>query len=178
MSINNKKTYLEGGKICTSHGVRGLLKVEHLCDSPKVLCSAKKVYFKNRDGSFDERRIESASVAGQFLLMGIEGIGSREEAIAYRGRIFYLHREDIPVAEGAMLIADMIGLPVYHVESGDSLGEISDISDVAGRRIYTVKYEGREVLLPDVPEFIKEISEERGMAVLPIPGLFDNADEV
>ena len=26
-----KKTYLEGGKICTSHGVKGLLKVEHLC---------------------------------------------------------------------------------------------------------------------------------------------------
>ena len=77
-----------------------------------------------------------------------------------------------------MLIADMIGLPVFHVESGASLGEISDISDVAGRRIYTVNYQGREVLVPDVPEFIKEISEERGMAVLPIPGLFDSADEV
>ena len=178
MSITNKKTYLEGGRICTSHGVRGLLKVEHLCDSPKVLCSAKKIYLKERDGSFTERRIESASVAGQFLLMGIEGIASREEAIAYRGRIIYLHRDDIPVAKGAMLIADMIGLPVYHAESGASLGEICDVSDVAGRRIYSVKYEGREVLIPDVPEFIKEIDEERGMAVLPIPGLFDSADEV
>ena len=178
MSEINKKTYLEGGRICTSHGVRGLLKVEHLCDSPKVLCSVKKVYFKNREGSFVERRVESASVAGQFLLMGIEGITSREEAIAYRGKIFYLHRDDIPVPKGAMLIADMIGLSVYHAESGESLGEIADISDVAGRRIYTIKYEGREVLLPDVPQFIKEINEERGMAVLPIPGLFDNADEV
>ena len=32
--------------------------------------------------------------------------------------------------------------------------------------------------LPDVPEFIKEISEEGGMRVLPIPGFFDEADEV
>ena len=178
MSINNKKTYLEGGKICTSHGVRGLLKVEHLCDSPKVLCSAKKIYFKERDGSFSERHIDSASIAGQFILMGIEGISSREEAIAYRGKIIYLHRDDIPVSKGAMLIADMIDLPVYHAESGESLGRIYDISDVAGRRIYTVMYEGKQVLIPDVPEFIKEIDEERGMAVLPIPGLFDNADEV
>jgi ribosomal 30S subunit maturation factor RimM len=77
-----------------------------------------------------------------------------------------------------MLIADMIGLPVYHAESRESLGEIKDVSDVAGRRIYTVNYQGRDILLPDVPEFIKEISEECGMAVLPIPGLFDNADEV
>ena len=173
-----KKTYLEGGKICTSHGVKGLLKIEHLCDSPKVLASAKRVYMRERDGSFVEKKIKSASVAGQFVLMGIEGIDSREEAIAYRGRLIYLHREDIPIADGAMLIADMIGLPVYHAESGESLGEISDISDVAGRRIYTVNYQGRDVLIPDVPEFIKEISEERGMAVLPIPGLFDTADEV
>ena len=173
-----KKTYLEGGKICTSHGVKGLLKVEHLCDSPRVLTSAKKIYLKERDGSFTEKKIKSASVAGQFVLMAIEGIDSREEAISYRGRMIYLHRDDIPVANGAMLIADMIGLPVYHAESGESLGEISDISDVAGRRIYTVNYQGREVLIPDVPEFIKEISEENGMRVLPISGFFDEADEV
>ena len=173
-----KKTYLEGGKICTSHGVKGLVKVEHFCDSPKVLSSVKKIYLKERDGSFTERKVNSASVAGQFVLMAVEGINSREEAIAYRGRIIYLHRDDIPMTKGAMLIADMIGLAVYHVESGESLGEISDISDVAGRRIYTVKYQGKEILLPDVPEFIKEINEERGMAVLPIPGLFDLADEV
>ena len=173
-----KKTYLEGGRICTSHGVKGLLKVEHLCDSPKVLTSAKKVYLKERDGSFTEKAVKSASVAGQFVLMGIDGIDSREEAIAYRGRLIYLHRDDIPVSKGAMLIADMIGLPVYHAESGESLGELCEVSDVAGRRIYTVKHQGREVLIPDVPEFIKEINENTGMAVLPIPGLFDLADEV
>ncbi|MBO7196545.1 MAG: 16S rRNA processing protein RimM [Clostridia bacterium] len=173
-----KSLYLEGGKICTSHGVKGLVKVEHLCDSPKVLTKIKRIYFKERNGSFTEKAVLSCSVAGQFLLMGIEGINSREEAIAYRGRMFYLNREDVPLPKGAMFIADMIGLPVFHAESGESLGEISDVSDVAGRRIYTVKYQGREVLIPDVPEFIKEISEERGMAIMPIPGLFDDADEV
>ena len=173
-----KKIYLEGGKICTSHGVKGLMKIEHLCDSPRVLTAVKKVYLKERDGSFVERKVKSASVAGQFVLMGIDGIETREEAIAYRGKLIYLHRDDVPVSEGAMLIVDMIGLPVYHAESGESLGELSDVSDVAGRRIYSVKYQGKEILIPDVPEFIKEINEERGMAVLPIPGLFDSADEV
>lgn len=173
-----KKTYLEGGRICTSHGVKGLVKVEHLCDSAKVLSSAKKIFLKERDGSFVERKIICASVAGQFVLMAIEGIESREEAIAYRGRLIYLHRDDIPVAKGAMLIADMIDLPVYHAESGETLGVISDVSDVAGRRIYTINHKGRDVLVPDVKEFIKEISEEGGMKVLPIPGLFDAADEV
>ena len=173
-----KQTYLEGGRICTSHGVKGLVKVEHLCDSPKVLLPIKRIYFKMRDGSFCEKKLLSCTIMGQFLLMGIEGINSREEAIAYRGKSFYLNRDDVPLSDGAMFIADMVGLPVYHAESGESLGRIYDISDVAGRRIYTVMYEGKQVLIPDVPEFIKEINEERGMAVLPIPGLFDTADEV
>ena len=114
---------------------------------------------------------------GGFVLLGIEGIESREQAIAYRGRIFYLHRDDIPRG-GGMLLQDMIGLPIYHAESGESLGEISDVSDIAGRRIYTVKYLGKDVLIPDVPEFIKEIDEDLGMKVLPIPGLFDDDNEV
>lgn len=173
-----KQLYLEGGKICTSHGIKGLVKVEHLCDSPKVLTKIKKIFFKERDGSFTKREVLSCSIMGQFVLMGIEGLTTREEAIAYRGRIFYLDREDIPLPKGAMFIADMIGLPVIHAESGEDLGKIADVSDVAGRRIYTVKYQGREILIPDVPEFIKEINEEKGMSVLPIPGLFDNADEV
>ena len=82
-----KNKYLEGGKICTSHGVKGLLKVEHLCDSPNVLLKIKRIYFKERDGSYTERKLNSASIMGQFLLVGIEGIATREEAIAYRGRM-------------------------------------------------------------------------------------------
>ncbi len=196
--------YLEAGRICTAHGVRGALKVEHFCDSAAVLAKQKKIYFAesapvargamgikalaaiNGVGGgcgggeviYTEHKVVSASASGQFVIMTVEGIDSREAAIAQRGRIIYLSREDIPVAKGAMLIADMIGLPVYHAESGERLGEISDVSDVAGRRIYTVRCESGEVMLPDVPEFIKEISEDRGMRVLPIPGFFDAADEV
>ena len=172
-----KNEYLEGGRVCTAHGVKGQLKVEHLCDSPKVLLKVKNIYFKNRSGDFTPVPVNGASVMGQFVLLALEGIESREDAIAYRGRSFYLHRDDVPLKAGAMFIADMIGLAVIHAESGEKLGVLSDVSDVAGRRIYTVKTDGGEVLLPDVREFIKEISEE-GMKVLPIPGFFDEADEV
>ena len=173
-----RNKYLEGGKVCTAHGVGGLLKVEHFCDSAKVLTKARRIYFKERDGSFSERAVTSSSVMGQFVLLGVEGITAREEAIALRGEIIYLDREDVPLRRGAMFIADMIGLPVYRYEDGEPLGEIAEVSDIAGRRIYSINYEGQRVMIPDVPEFIKEIDEEKGMAVSPIPGFFDEADEV
>ena len=172
-----RSTYLEGGRICTSHGVRGAVKAEHFCDSPKVLASAGAVYFFE-GGEYRKKKVISAFCSGQFVIMTLEGIEDRESAIALRGKTLYLHRDDIPVAKGAMLIADMIGLPVSHADSGETLGVISGVSDAAGRRIYEIEYEGRTVLLPGVDEFIKEIDEERGMRILPIPGFFDDADEV
>ena len=47
-----KKCYLEGAKICTAHGVNGLVKVEHLCDSAKVLTGSKRVFIKNKTTDF------------------------------------------------------------------------------------------------------------------------------
>ena len=167
-----KREYLEGGRIRAAHGVRGALKVEHLCDSASVLAKQKRVFLK-MGNVYSERRVLTACTAGEGVIMTIEGVDTREAAIAMRDTVIYLHRTDIPVSEGAMLIADMIGLPVYHSETGDRLGEISDISDIAARRIYSVRTDKGEVLLPDVDEFIKEISEE-GMRVLPIPGFFDD----
>ena len=170
-----KCEYLEGGRILTAHGVRGAVKVEHFCDSASVLAKQKRIFFKTKD-AFTERRVISASASGEAVIMTIEGVSDRDEAVALKGRTLYLHRSDIPVKRGDMLIADIIGLPVFHAESGEPLGEISDVSDTAGRRIYTVKYEGREVLVPGVQEFIKEIS-DKGVRVLPIPGLFSD-DEI
>ena len=172
-----KKEFLECGKILTAHGIRGAVKVEHFCDSAAVLAKAKRVFFYEK-GEYKERAVLGGSVMGQSVLLTLSGIDTREAAIALRGVTLYFHRSDVPVPRGAVLIADMIGMPVTHAESGEVLGKISDVSDVAGRRIYTVKTEEGEVLLPDVPDFIKEISEEGGMKVLPIPGFFDKADEV
>lgn len=172
-----KQEYLEGGRICTAHGVAGALKLEHYCDEARVLAKQKRIFLKNRDGSFKEYAVKSASVSAQFVIMTLDGIASREEAIALRGVTLYLHRDDLHLKRGEMFVADMIGLPVIHAESGESLGEITDISDIAGRRMYSINYCGKLVLLPHVKDFIKEISEE-GMRVLPIPGFFDEADEV
>ena len=173
-----KQTYIECGRICTAHGVKGQVKVEHWCDSPKVLVKQQAVFLRGRDGSFVRREVLAASAAAQFVIMTLEGVDTREDAQAMRGQVLYLHRDTIPVPKGAMLVADMIGLPVFHAESGALLGEICDVDDTKAGRLYSIKTEGGVVLLPGVAEFVKEISEEGGMKVLPIPGFFDDGDEI
>ena len=143
--------------MCSAHGVRGVLKIEHWCDSARVLAGQKCVYL-SEGGKYVAREVITSSASGQFVLMSIAGVSSREDAQAMKGKVLYLKREDIPISEGAVFIADMIDLPLIDVESGDVLGIIT---------------EKGEVIFPGIPEFVKEIDIERGVFVRTIPGFFD-----
>ncbi len=168
-----KKEYLECAKIISAHGVRGALKLESYCDSVKVLTSQKRV-FVLENGEYKERKVINSSGLGEYAIMSIEGIETREAAQAAKGVILYLHRSDIPVKKGDMLIADMIGLPVFDFESGVEYGKIKDVSDAARGKIYTIETsDGKEVLFPSNREFVKEIDGDRGMFIRTIPGFFD-----
>ena len=170
-----KKEFLECGKICSPHGVRGILKVEPWCDSPKVLARLKEIYFK-RGESYEACAVISASVSTDLVLLGVEGVDSREAAQALKNTVVYAKRADIPVPEGRVLIADMIGLDVIDADSGRVYGTLADVTDGVRHQIYTVKTERGEVLFPAVDEFLEEIDTERGVFIHTIPGFFD--DEV
>lgn len=173
-----KREFLEGGKVCNAHGVRGVLKTEPWCDTPRVLAGQKRVFFTDRDGSYIEYRILGASVSGAHVLLTLEGIDSYEKAIALKNAVFYLHRSDVPLKQGAMFIADMIGLPVKDYYSGRVYGEISAVDEVPRGRLYTIKTDTGDVLLPHEDVFVKEIDAEGGMLITPIPGFFSDPDEV
>ena len=168
-----KKTYLECGKITSAHGVRGGLNVESWCDTPRVLATCKRIFLKNGE-EYVERRIVSASVGGKFVIMNIDGLNSREGAQAMKNTVIYMHRDDVPVKRGAALISDMIDLPVIDIDSGRVYGTLSEVNDGVASKLYTVRTEAGDVLLPGVPEFIKEIDTERGIFVRVIPGFFED----
>ena len=169
-----KKEFLECGKIVGAHGVKGLAKVESWCDSPKILAAQKRVFLAEKDGSYREVKIESASVSGPLVLMMLSGGFDREQIQGMKNIVLYLKREDIPLKKGAVLLADIIGLSVVDIDTGVTYGRVKDITEAPRSRIYVVEQEnGREVLIPDVKEFIKEIDAERGVLIRTIPGFFD-----
>ena len=170
----NKKKFLEGGRIVGAHGVRGVVKLESWCDTPKVLAAQKRIFLAEKDGSYKEVGVTTASVFGPLVLMGLDVLTDREAAQAMKGTVIYLAREDIPLKRGAVLLADIIGLPAIDVDTGHVYGTVADIRDAVTSRLYVISVEGgKEVLIPDVKEFIKEIKTEEGVFIRPIPGFFD-----
>jgi len=173
-----KQSYLECGKIINIHGFRGALKLESWCDSPEVLASLSKLWFFE-DGKYVSKRVIRASVFKQFVIAQLEGIEDEESANRQRGKVVYAAREDLPLEEGDYFIADLIGLPVRHADTGEELGTLVRVDPRAHGDLYTVKTPQGEAMLPAVPEFVIRLDPDDAVYVRPIPGLLDGgADQV
>ena len=168
-----KKQYLECAIIINTHGVRGDVKLESLCDSPDVLASLKRV-FMLENGRYREIKVNHASVFKQFVLASLEGVTDMDQAAAMKGTMLYASRDDFELDEGDYFIADLIGLPVIDVESGKTYGTVKEVINRGASDIYVVKTPGGERMMPAVEEFVKNIDLEKGIFVKTIPGLLSD----
>ena len=171
-----KQAYLECGKIINTHGFRGTVKLESWCDSAQVLASLDRVFFLE-SGSFRECKVLRASVFKQFVLMDLEGVGTEKSANALRNTVVYAAREDLPLEEGDFFIVDLLGLPVRHIDTGEELGVLKNITTQGASDLYYVQTPFGEALLPAVPEFVIRIDPDDAIYVRPIPGLLDGKGE-
>ena len=171
--IMAKKQYLECGKIINTHGVRGAVKLESLCDSPEVLASLERV-FTLEGGKYREIEVKGASVFKQFVLAELEGIDDMDKAAAMKGTMLYASRDDFELEEGDYFIADLIGLPVIDIDSGKNYGKIKDVINRGASDIYVVNTPNGERMMPAVEEFVKNIDLEKGIFVKTIPGLLSD----
>ncbi len=166
------RMYLEAGKIINTHGIKGDVKIESWCDSPASLAKIKIMYLKNKDETYREIKINHTSVYKDTVIAHIEGIDDINDALAYKNKIIYANRNDIPLKEGDHFIADLIGLPIIDIDSGIVLGKLLDVSTAGVHDIYEVELSGGAVAyMPAVDEFVKKIDLENGIYIRPIEGL-------
>ena len=165
--------YPECGRIINTHGCRGGVKIEPWCDSPAVFAALKTVYFK-KDGAMVPVGVRRTAVLGnRFVSAELEGVATMEAADALRGTILFAKRADLGIPDGTLLIAEMIGLPVFDKESGKRLGTLTDIIHPGATDIYVIATDRGEALVPVVPAFVFSVDLENGIVLTPIEGMFE-----
>ena len=90
-----------------------------------------------------------------------------------KNKILYAAREDFVLEEGDYFIADLIGLPVIHAETGHIYGKLTEVINRGASDIYVVATEAGERMMPAVDEFVKLVDIEKGIFVCPIEGMLD-----
>ena len=170
------KQFLEACKIINVRGLKGEIKVDCYCDSLDVLCNIKTLYFD--EAGTKPVKVTSAKTYKGFAYLMLDGVNNADEANKLRGKILYADRDDIPVEEGGVFIEDLLGLSVIDADNGKVYGTIKDVFNSGASDIYTVTKDGKDYYFPAASEFIEEIDIEKGVFVHPIPGMFDDAEEI
>ena len=108
--------YLEAGKVVTTHGVRGEMKLELWCDGVDFLKKVGRLYPSAQGGK--AYKILSIRPQGQMALLQLEGVSDMDAARALRGQVFYFDRNDATLPAGRWYVADLIGCEVRDADTG------------------------------------------------------------
>jgi len=167
------KEFLECGKIVTTHGIKGELKVEPWCDTPDYLKHFKTLYL---GGEKTPLSVEQCRVQKNMVLLKVKGIDTMNEANALRGKLLFLRRADAPIDEGDYFIQDLIGLSVEDADTGESYGALTDVLQTGANDVYELTFQnGRTYLIPAIGEVVLSVDLEGGvMKIRPLKGLFDD----
>lgn len=171
------KKYLEIGKIVSTHGIKGEVRVDPWCDSPAFFKRFKTLYYdKNGEKAV---KVLSCRPHGNIVILMLEGVGSIEKANLLRNRVLYMNREDANLPKGRFFIQDLIGCKVIDADNESKVyGTLGDVSETGANDVWHVKDEnGKEYLLPAIPPVIIETDvENETVKIRPLRGIFEDED--
>ena len=162
------------GKIAKKFSFKGEVLIYLDTDEPEMYEDLESVfvaYNKDLVPFFIEK---SQLHKGTFLKVKFEDIGTEEEADELIGREVYLPLSMLPPLEGnKFYFHEIIGFDVLDQRLGN-VGKIVAINDSAAQPLFEIDYQGIEILIPMIDEFIVEVNRSQRSITLNTPeGLID-----
>jgi 16S rRNA processing protein RimM len=164
------------GRVARAHGIRGEVVVQRFGEAKEVLARGAEVECKKGNHEFT-LTVAEARPHKKNWIVSFEGMASRTEAETLAGALLFVDSGALPaLPEGTYYNYQLLGLKVVDAE-GEVLGRVEGILDTAGHDIYVVTGERGEVLLPAIPQVIREVDLDDGeIRVDLIPGLIPEID--
>lgn len=164
--------YTAIGKITSTHGVKGDVRIYPLTDDPDRFFHLDKAFIGDMKEEVlpFEPRFHKGLILIRFV--GLEDIN---QILKFKGEYLYVLDEDrVRLPEGRYFISDLVGCEVFK-KSGDSLGIIQDVLQGAGNDVYVVDGgNGREYLIPAVERFVLSVDiVGKRILVDPIEGMIE-----
>ena len=112
---------------------------------------------------------------GGRILLKLQGINSREEAMALsRSYLYVPGTETIALPPDEYFVYQIVGLRV-ETETGETLGTVRDVLETGSNDVYVVQGPRGEVLIPALKEVVRTLDLAAGRVVVRLPpGLLDS----
>lgn len=159
------------GKVTTTFGTKGEIKVRPFTESLEVFKRSVDLFLG--DSPFRVLNIRSYR---SDVLVTLDGVHSREEAIGFTGMLVSTSKKHFPEkAEDEYYWFELKGLKVVTVEGRD-LGTVRNIIPTGAHDVLEIQGPAGEVLLPWIDEVLAQVDMIAGVIVVdPLEGLVPDA---
>ncbi|HKI97638.1 MAG TPA: ribosome maturation factor RimM [bacterium] len=173
MALINRERLVCIGKVQDAHGLNGELRVKPFTDSPSYYERHAEVILDAGKG-LRPHAVRSIRSAGASWLVQLEGVDTREAAMALKGAELLLDESELrPLEEGEYFLDDLIGCTVEDLD-GTQLGTVRGVIETGANDVLEVTTEAGETLVPMTAEVVQEVDmAARRIRIAPLPGLFD-----
>lgn len=169
---------LQVARIGKPHGIRGEVTVQVLTDAPADRF-VPGTEFVVEPVSAGPLTVESARWNKDILLLGFEGIKTRNQAETLRGAKLFIETEELDEdSEEGWYEHELVGLEAR--VGSQVVGKIAALHTMPVQDLLVVEdADGKEILVPFVEQIVPEVNVAGGFVLLTPPdGLFDiNADD-
>lgn len=175
MRLSEDNTMVNIGKFSAAVGLKGEVRVNLYAKDSENLNEGTVLYADTQAGVRTFNVLSVRLQKGKQVIRMAE-VASREEADVLRGLEIYINEEDLAeLPEGEYYFRELIGMEVYDRASEAGIGKLSYIIDGPAQNIYAVERDsGKEVLIPAVDAFVKDIDPDAGIITVElIPGFLD-----
>jgi len=163
------------GGVVKPHGIRGEFCIKSYADSPLLFDQVTSLFLQDGKKPPQPITVRSWREHKGLVLLTCENVNDRDLAEALRGRTLLMREEDLPEIEGdEHYIRDMLGCRVQ-LEDGTDVGVLENFYENAEQDTWVIKADdGKEILLPAVPEFVLDVDLDTETIVIDPPeGLLD-----
>jgi 16S rRNA processing protein RimM len=158
-----KPDYLVVARVRRPFGVKGELLLQVLTDFPNRLMQHEQLFVGAEKRPLD---VESVRRHGQDMLLLLKEFRDRDAAERLRGEALYIRVDGLaPLPQGVYYLHQIEGLEVF-TEAGERLGRVKEILKTGANDVYVVQGDEREILLPAIPQVIREIRLEEGRIIV------------
>lgn len=167
-----KNEQIELGVIGKAVGIDGRIRLNIYSGSLRNLRAGNKVILEGRDNE-NLLTISRATMKNGFSIIKFVEVNDRTGASRLTGRKLYILASDMSEPdEDEIYVKDLIGMKVYDRRSEIEVGVIEDVMTNRAQPIYVVRdARNKEVLIPGISEFVKEIDVSKKLVEVElIPG--------
>lgn len=157
------------GRLGGSHGVRGEIKMRVLTDEPEHLKKVKKVFLGERDQPIG---LQSVRFVHDGMLIKLAGYDTPEDVSKLSGLDVKIAGTDArPLEDGEYFLFQLIGLKAED-EQGTPLGTVTDLMETGAHDVLVIGNRPdspQDLLVPNHPEFVKDMRVSEGRIILAPP---------